>query len=181
VTGFQTITVFFATNNGLNFVLGTAQPWQAPRDTVVSGDGIPIMWQSKDADVLSRAAAMTPSARLSPPAITAPSSSSTTTTPTNLSTPSSGLSTGAKIGLGVGLPVAVILAVVLGLLLWRRCSKQHRTVDASASAYESYQGAMEYKDGRVAPAYSGSQPVHEMQDPNQTHGTTHEMPAGGQR
>lgn len=171
----QFISIFSATFDGQSFVKGTAQPQSWLTSTSISGDGIPIMWQSKDADVLSRARAMTPT-------ITAPPSAPTSTpTNTNTSAPSSGLSTGAKIGLGVGIPIAVIFVLVLGFLLWRRRSKKHRSVEASAPAYEQHTGAAEYKDGRGEQAYYQAQPVHEMQDLNQTHRTTHELPGGGQR
>jgi hypothetical protein len=45
--------------------------------------------------------------------------------------------------------------------------------------YEHYHGTEEYKDGQAAQAYYGDQPVHEMQDPRQTYGTTHELPVRG--
>jgi hypothetical protein len=137
------------------------------------GDGIPIMYQQKDADVLSRASALTPTVDLS--TITSPPSISTinsiaATNPISTTITVSGvdeisgapnpskLSTGAKIGIGVGVPIAVLLGLLLGFLIWRK-RQVHRK---NGVVYELEQeGVKEYDNNQVASAYHASQAVHE--------------------
>jgi hypothetical protein len=81
--------------------------------TYVIADGLLIMWQASDSEVLARAAAMTTTPQSSTGSTPSPSATSTLS-------PSSGLSTGAKIGLGIGIPVVVIAFLVIGFFFWER-------------------------------------------------------------
>jgi hypothetical protein len=125
------------------------------------GDGIPIWWQSSDAQLLARASdtstigsqtlvetSSTPGAALSKNTST-PTNSANTLTPTgSASTPaptnstsspfpqSGGFPLGAKIGLGVGIPVALLAGLVIGILLLRRRRQRHPATNATSSFHD---------------------------------------------
>jgi hypothetical protein len=110
--------------------------------TYVIADGLLIMWQASDSEVLARAAAMTTTPQSSTGSTPSPSATSTLS-------PSSGLSTGAKIGLGIGIPVVVIAFLVIGFFFWeRRRGKQL----VSGHGYDTVKHVNE-KDAHVAQGY----------------------------
>lgn len=138
------------------------------------GHGVPIWWQSSDAEVLARASAML---------TTAHATAVSTSSPTNTSSSQSGgLSTGAKIGLGVGIPVALLLGLALGFLLWRRRRAQQtfaavqegkvvENKDMPHGPPELYNSAEAYHDKHelpLTPGY-GAQPPLEVPGHRQAH------------
>lgn len=113
------------------------------------GDGVPIWWQSSDAQVLARASAITiasqiptgnssspeaaipvntasqtPTGRATAGTAYRPGSSAGVTSPTSSAgsapSQSNGLPRGAIIGLSVGIPVAVLVGLVIGIFLLRK-------------------------------------------------------------
>jgi hypothetical protein len=159
-----------------SWVRGTAITQRPYPVTVVSGDGVPIMWQSKDAEVLARASTMrstSPQSTVTPtPEISKPPGTSEVT---SIST-SGGLSMGAKIGIGVSIPIAVIVGLALGFLLWKR-RRAHRVKHERSLAYESTGVNVEKKDtyASVAPAYFAGEQIHELHSP-ETYHSRHELP-----
>jgi hypothetical protein len=152
----------------------TQRPYPA---TIVSGDGVPIMWQSKDAEVLARASTLLPTVQLS--TVTLASETPETSKPSDTSEVtgvprSGGLSTGAKIGIGVSIPIAVIIGIALGFLLWKR-RRAHRTEHTRSLANEPPGVNAEKKDTLAAPAYFAGEQIHELHSP-ETHHSRHELP-----
>jgi hypothetical protein len=159
-----------------SWVRGTAITQRPYPVTVVSGDGVPIMWQSKDAEVLARASTMRSTSQQS-----TATSTSETSRPSNTSevigVPSpSGLSMGAKIGIGVSIPIAVIVGLALGLFLWKR-RRAHRVERERSLPYESTGFNAEKKDtyACAAPAHFAGEQIHELHSP-ETYHSRHELP-----
>jgi hypothetical protein len=126
VTEGQAVTFLSPTLYGLSWDTGTPTTNKATVATRVRGDGIPIWWQSSDAQVLARASALKPTAILTSvetltSAMALPSSTLESPGVSQTSRPSSGgLSTAVGFGLGMGIPVAVMGGLVIVWLLWRR-------------------------------------------------------------
>ncbi|KAH3906903.1 hypothetical protein HBI56_064530 [Parastagonospora nodorum] len=145
-------------------------------DTSVHGDGIPIYWQSSDAEVLSRAAAMTPTS--DPGSVASPSNASaySSSAPTSSgiaqtgSSPSAGLSTGAKAGIGAGVPIAVIALLMMGFFFWKR--RRDRRGDSEGMKVQTGEMGTE-KQVHMAPNH-GQHQRYEMQG----EAITHELPVG---
>lgn len=91
----------------------------------VTADGIPVMWQSTDIEILVLLGQTTLSSSTLPTTTALPSRATTLISVTTSAYPSPGLSTGAKIGIGVSIPLAVI-AVLVGALItcFRRRSRR---------------------------------------------------------
>jgi hypothetical protein len=81
---------------------------KAAEPTIVKGDGIPIWWQSTDAQKLSSAAAATP---------TRPDDSRYDNSTTDVA---SNLPEAAKIGIGVGVSLSVIAGLLIGIYVGRK-------------------------------------------------------------
>jgi hypothetical protein len=145
------------------------------QSTVVSGDGVPIMWQSKDAEVLARAVAMTPTVQSN--TITSTSEAkkpSVTSEVPGFSSPD-GLSTGVKIGLGVGIPIAFIAGLALGLLLWKR-RRGHKIEHERGLVDEQSGFSAEYKVTPAAPMHYAGEQVHELRTRPEAYHSRHELP-----
>jgi hypothetical protein len=181
ITAGQTVTVVSQSFNGQkqSWDRGSAITQNYLIATVVAGDGVPIMWQSKDAEVLASASVITTTVQSSTRSITTTlGTTSRTSSPgtTGISSPG-GLSTGAKIGVGVGIPVAVIAGLVLGIFLWKRKRTQHIGQDRSL-VYEQHDSSAENKGARAppVPAYYGAEPIHELHSTPEPYHARHELP-----
>jgi uncharacterized protein HemX len=128
------------------------------------------MWQSKDAEILARASAITPTTQQSiettTPETTKPSNTSEST---GISPPSDGLSTGAKIGVSVGIPFVVIIGLALGFFFWKR-RRTRQTV------CEQHKVNAENKITLVAPMYLEGEQIHELHGAPKAHHSRHELP-----
>lgn len=177
----QVITVRTADFDGQKYDAKPAVTVPILSDTIVQGDGIPIYWQSSDVEVLSRAAAMTPTGTAS--SVASPSNadaspSSVPSSPGALQTgslPPAGLSTGAKAGVGAGIPIAVIAALVMGSLLWKR-RRDRRVVSEGMATQRAELGAE--KQVHMAPVH-GLHQRYEMQGDSEV--PVHELPATAQK
>jgi hypothetical protein len=114
---------------------------------VLSADGVLIQWQATDAEMLSRAAAMTAAPWNGPP------------------TPESakGLSTGQKIGIGVGVPLAVILGLLVFWLVWRSRTRRRK----GKAPYEIEGNGVD--EGEVHEKYASTEPAYAQRNEAQAH------------
>lgn len=132
------------------------------------------MWQSKDAEFLARASAMTPIVHQS----IEPAAPPTTTPSTKLDSadalPSGGLSTGSKIGLGIGVPFVIIFGLTLGLCFWRRW-KTHQTVHGEHGV-----NAVD-KDTLAAPMTVEGEQMRELHTEPEVYHSRHELPCVAHR
>lgn len=187
----QTLTTFSYRLEIGSWIKGSPSRTVQLLSTDVKGDGVPIMWQSSDAEVLGRAYAQTQkdgvaTATSPPPTSSATQSSSPATSLSAPQSNSGDLSMGAKIGIGVGIPVAVLLGLILGFLLWRRRRARQDTGavyqdDQHQSQYPTAE--LEHRDRAEAPVYYGHEqtPVYEIQSTPAAHHNRHELPGADQR
>lgn len=164
ITEGETVVFLRPTKDGESWTHGTPTTTSFTFSTTAVGDGVPIWWQSSDAEVLASVSTMMPTNQ---PTIGA-----------SITSNSSGLMTGAKIGIGIGIPMAVIAGLVIGLIF---SMKRRRDRKANESRAEHEGGYAEEKTMPVAPAYTigqteelDSNARHEL--PNVDSGSRHELP-----
>ncbi|KAF2666294.1 hypothetical protein BT63DRAFT_458652 [Microthyrium microscopicum] len=142
-----------------------------PTDTIVHGDGVPIMWQSSDQTVLASATAATASntATSTTGTLKTGTTSQSSTNDTNPSSASGGgLSKGASIGIGVGAAIGVLM--LLGVLLL--CIRSRKKRSQPVMQAQSQQYSIEADDKRQ---HMGPMPA-EMAAHSQSYQHRHELP-----
>lgn len=154
--------------------------WTVPKDTSAVCDGIPVLWQNTDVQILALLGLTPTSASLTTGSQTSIATPTSTSINSSTSTPSgSSLSSGAKAAIGVTIPLALI-ALIAGIFIFfrRRNSRQshlHNELPTSAESdsgnwthlgflkYGQKQKANELDSARVFEADEGNQIV-EMGD-----------------
>ncbi len=98
----------------------TITDWVVPSATTLQCDGVPVMWQSTDVQILELLGVTTAFSSGSIASSTAGTIPSNTGSGLPADTAkSTGLSTGAKAGIGIAIPV-VLIAIVAGVFFWFR-------------------------------------------------------------